>query len=162
MSNDDIQYPDHGWALTDPLNRYLVCLTVAPAFISAVIYLCFYRITIVYDRSLLRIKPRTFAITFITSDILCLVLQAAGGAITAMSGGTSEQAAASRNAGINVMIAGLVLQVVSLLVFLGCALDFMRRATRKGLVPAAAAMQSGRWKGFLTSEISDVPSARHR
>lgn len=104
---------------------YLVCLTIAPAFISAVIYLCFYRITLIYGHSLLRIKTHTLALSFIASDIVCLILQAAGGAITATSGGTSKQAEATRNMGINIMIAGLVLQVVSLLVFTAGALHYM-------------------------------------
>ncbi|OOQ82802.1 putative RTA1 domain protein [Penicillium brasilianum] len=131
--------------------QYLVCLTIAPAFISAVIYLCFYRIIIIYDPSLSRIKPRAFAVGFITSDILCLVLQAAGGAITATTGGASEEAQSMRDTGINVMIAGLALQVVSLLAFLGCALDYTRRVSRKGFFPTSAAMQSKRWKWFLIS-----------
>lgn len=50
------QYLGRTWICTDSMNRYLVCPTIAPAFISAVIYLCFYRIAIIYDHSLLRIK----------------------------------------------------------------------------------------------------------
>lgn len=52
-----------------------------------------------------------------TSDFICLVLQAAGGAITSTSGGTSDGAKSLRDVGIDVMIGGLVLQVVSLLLF---------------------------------------------
>jgi hypothetical protein len=122
-----------------------------------VIYLCFYRIIIIYNPSLSRIKPRTFAVGFITSDILCLVLQAAGGAITATTGGASEEAQSMRETGINVMIAGLALQVVSLLAFLGCALDYTCRVSRKGFFPTSAAMQSKRWKWFLSSESLQRP-----
>ena len=138
------------------MNIYLVCLTVAPAFISAVVYLCFYRITLIYGHSLLRIKPRILAFIFITSDVVCLVLQAAGGAITAMSGGTSQQAMAGRNNGINTMISGLFLQVISLFVFLGCALYYMWHVRCKGLVPGPAALQSRSWKGFLTSKFPEA------
>ncbi|KAJ5456146.1 Efflux pump himE [Penicillium daleae] len=131
--------------------QYLVCLTIAPAFMSAVVYICFYRIIIVYDSSLSRIKPRAFVVTFIASDVLCLILQAAGGAITATTGGSSDGAEAMRNTGVNVMIAGLALQVVSLVFFLACALDYTYRVSQKGFFPATAAMQSRRWKGFLIS-----------
>jgi hypothetical protein len=117
-----------------------------------VIYLCFYRIIIIYDRSVSRIKPKAFAVTFMTSDFLCLVLQAAGGAITATTGGASKEAAAMRNTGINVMIAGLALQVVSLLLFIGCALDYAWFLSRKGFVPALTTKQSRRWKGLLIGE----------
>lgn len=119
---------------------------------SAVVYICFYRIIIVYDSSLSRIKPRAFVVTFITSDVLCLILQAAGGAITATTAGSSDGAEAMRNTGVNVMIAGLALQVVSLVFFLACALDYTYRVSQKGFFPATAAMQSRRWKGFLISE----------
>lgn len=53
-----------------------------------------------------------------TADFLCLVLQAAGGAITSTSGGDSDQAETMRETGINIMIAGLALQVVSLSCFI--------------------------------------------
>lgn len=86
------------------------------------------------------------------SDFFCLVLQAAGGAITATTGGASREAAAMRNTGINVMIAGLSLQVVSLLFFIGCALDYAWFLSQKGFAPALTTEQSRRWKGLLISE----------
>lgn len=86
------------------------------------------------------------------SDFLCLVLQAAGGAITATTGGASKEAAAMRNTGINVMIAGLALQVISLVFFIGCVLDYAWHLNRKGFIPALTTQQSSRWKGFLISE----------
>jgi hypothetical protein len=52
--------------------------------------------------------------------VLSLVLQAAGGALAA----TSNAANGGGNTGLNVMIAGLVFQVVSLLLFAGLAVDF--------------------------------------
>jgi hypothetical protein len=117
-----------------------------------VIYLCFYRIIIIYDRSLSRIRPKAFAVIFMISDFFCLVFQAAGGAITATTGGATKEAAAMRNTGINVMIAGLALQVVSLVFFIGCVLDYAWYLSRKGFTPALTTMQNRRWKGLLISE----------
>jgi len=53
-----------------------------------------------------------------TCDFVCLVLQAAGGAITSTSGGPSREAAAMRQTGVNIMIGGLLFQVVSLFLFI--------------------------------------------
>lgn len=60
-----------------------------------------------------------------SSDFTSLVLQAAGGANTSVSEGyeASEK-------GVKVMIAGLILQVVSLFIFLAVFLDFTWRCRR--------------------------------
>ena len=40
---------------------YLVCLTIAPAFLSACIYLCLGRIIVVYGEHVSRFRPRSYA-----------------------------------------------------------------------------------------------------
>jgi hypothetical protein len=64
----------------------LVPLTIAPAFITASIYLCLSRIVTLYDPtiSVSRFKPLTYSYVFVTADLVSLILQAAGGAIAAM------------------------------------------------------------------------------
>lgn len=62
-----------------------------------------------------------------TSDFLSLVLQATGGGI-ADTADTEDL----KNTGIDIMIAGLVLQAVSLAVFLGVWADFALRVRRRG------------------------------
>ncbi|KAI2786374.1 Efflux pump himE [Penicillium oxalicum] len=140
----------------DPFNFnnfviYLVCLTVAPAFISAVIYICFYRVTMIYGHSLFGLKPRILAIIFICCDVICLILQAAGGAIASLSNGTSKEARAQGDMGINIMIAGLAFQVVSLLVFLSCAAYYLWAVHRKNPGLGASTVNRGLWRAFLAS-----------
>lgn len=53
-----------------------------------------------------------------TCDVVCLVLQATGGAITATYSAESREAAAMRQTGVNTMIGGLSFQVVSLSFFI--------------------------------------------
>jgi hypothetical protein len=62
---------------------YLIFLTIAPAFISAGIYICLSRIIMLYAPDLSRFKPRTYTIAFCSSDLTSLILQGAGGAIAA-------------------------------------------------------------------------------
>jgi H+/gluconate symporter-like permease len=73
------------------------------------------------------VKPRTVAITFMTSDFCSLVLQAVGGAIaeTANDNATAQK-------GLDVMIAGLLLQAISISVFLTFMTFFGWRSRASG------------------------------
>lgn len=113
-------------------NSYLCCLTIAPVFISAAIYLCITRIIVLYGSQLSRFKPPTIAITFMTSDFLSLVLQAIGGALADTA--ANHQAART---GIDIMIAGLFLQAVSLFAFLIVFCDFAWSCRKGGFVEDA-------------------------
>ncbi|KAH8804861.1 putative RTA1 domain protein [Xylogone sp. PMI_703] len=99
----------------------LVCLTIAPAFPSASIYLCLSRLIVIHGTHFARFKPKTYTYTFVTCDIISLILQAAGGGIAASANVQSD-----KDTGVNIMIAGLVFQVVSLLLFMALSLDFVR------------------------------------
>lgn len=69
---------------------YLVTLTIAPAFLSAAIYLCLARIVVVYGEEKSRfLQPRTYTIVFCTGDFLALLLQAIGGGIASGAASTS-------------------------------------------------------------------------
>ena len=100
-------------------HRYLICLTIGPAFLSAAIYLCLARIVVAYGEHISRVKPKIYTITFMSFDFLSLLLQAIGGAIASTSNTNSSQ-----QTGINIMIAGLSFQVVSLLVFISLCAEF--------------------------------------
>ena len=101
-------------------DRYLVCLTIGPAFISASIYLCLSRLVVIEGTEIARFAPKFYTLVFICCDIVSLVLQAAGGALAAQA----EPASSQQQAGVNVMIAGLATQVASLALFAALALDF--------------------------------------
>ena len=125
------------------LHRYLVCLTIAPAFISATIYLCLARLIVVYGPHLARFSPRFYTITFICCDVLSLVLQAAGGGLAA----TGDAGSSSQQAGVNVMIAGLAFQVVSMTLFMALSIDFIisvRRAAPAELNSTFTELRSSR------------------
>ncbi|KAL2844942.1 RTA1 like protein-domain-containing protein [Aspergillus pseudodeflectus] len=133
--------------------QYLICLTIAPAFITAAIYLSLSRIITIYGSGISRLQPATYAKIFVTCDILCLVLQAAGGAVTATAGRDQD---GLRQTGINIMIAGLAAQVVCLGVFMGLAGEFFWRVKReqrwRGQDHGARGTSGGldwKWKGFL-------------
>lgn len=98
---------------------YLVTLTIAPALLTAAIYLCLARIVHVYGAHLSFFKPRTYTLVFCGCDLISLVLQALGGALASMADTVSQS-----NLGKNIMLAGLGFQVFSLILFAACCLDF--------------------------------------
>ena len=129
---------------------YLVCLTIGPAFLSAAIYLCLARILVVYGVGISRFSPRTYTITFMTCDFISLLLQATGGAIADTASDHSES-----QIGINIMIAGLAWQVVSLLLFIVCCGEYAWRVWRSWVPTAAGSnplRESRMFKAFLGGE----------
>ncbi|KAJ8062703.1 hypothetical protein OCU04_009223 [Sclerotinia nivalis] len=108
---------------------YLICLTIAPAFLTAAIYLCLSRIVILYGQEISRFRPGTYTIIFCTCDIISLVLQAVGGAIASLANTLSQS-----DLGKNIMLAGLAFQVFSLILFTILCADFAWRVRRaKGI-----------------------------
>jgi len=106
---------------------YIITITIAPAFLCYTIYLCFGRIVIVYGTQLSLIPFRAYTIIFVTTDVICLLLQAAGAAWTQAKNITP----ADLNKAINVLKAGLGMQVASLGIFVVLSVDLTFRLMRK-------------------------------
>ncbi len=101
---------------------YLICVTIAPALLTAAIYLCLARIVTVYGAEISRFRPRTYTIVFCGCDLFSLVLQGLGGGIAATAISNS-----SKTLGKNIMVAGLAFQVFSLILFTICCGEFALR-----------------------------------
>jgi 4-amino-4-deoxy-L-arabinose transferase-like glycosyltransferase len=127
------------------LPSQFICITIAPAFLTASIYLCLARIIIAHGEQYSRLRPRTYSLLFVGFDLLSLVLQAAGGALAALA-----DTAPDADRGVNIMIAGLALQVFSLLVFMALWGDFAWRA-HKAVVADV---------GTLREDASDLAGVR--
>jgi hypothetical protein len=100
-----------------------------------------------YGEGASRIKPRTYTLVFISCDFLSLVLQGGGGGITA-----TAKAVNKKQTGINIMIAGLIFQVVSLTVFMLLCTDFalrLRRYPNKVNSSTISIRSTFKWKAFL-------------
>lgn len=120
-----------------------VCITTAPVFICAAVYVTLSR-TYVFpvltpfgipsltlsrritflDRSLSRVNPKFFVWFFIPCDIISLVFQAAGGALSSTGNGGS-------NLGVNMSLFGLSFQVFTLVIFIGFSADYLIRYYRR-------------------------------
>ncbi|GAB7361056.1 hypothetical protein MBLNU230_g1096t1 [Neophaeotheca triangularis] len=101
----------------------IVCITIAPVFVTAAIYITLYKSILKLSPSSARFKPSLYFQIFIPCDIISLVLQAVGGAMSSNSDGSSQ-------AGVNIGLAGLAFQVAVLVAFIALCADFAFRYHR--------------------------------
>jgi hypothetical protein len=122
--------------------------------LAAGIYLTLSRIVTTFGRENSRIPGRWYPGIFIPCDILALALQSAGGGIA-----SNANTDASANLGKNIMIAGLVAQVVAMAIFILLAIDFAIRTWSRirtlgdaALDPRYARLRSSfLFRGFLAA-----------
>ncbi|KAG8161550.1 hypothetical protein KVR01_008537 [Diaporthe batatas] len=87
----------------------VVCITTAPVFFCAAIYVLVAKTISAHGQNFLRFNPMLYWM-FIPCDIFSLGLQAAGGAVSSVSSGRN-------NLGVDLALAGLALQVITLVIF---------------------------------------------
>ncbi|KAL8916347.1 MAG: hypothetical protein Q9208_008571 [Pyrenodesmia sp. 3 TL-2023] len=115
----------------------IICITLGPTFFTAAIYITLYKMYVFLNQQLTplttetqsilylgpqyaRFRPKAYYWIFIPCDILSLVLQSVGGALSSTSEGDSSAA-------VNVSIAGLSFQVFTLLVFIALTFEYAYR-----------------------------------
>ncbi|KEY73777.1 hypothetical protein S7711_03085 [Stachybotrys chartarum IBT 7711] len=103
----------------------IVFITTAPVFYTAAIYITLAKAVNHFGPELSRFNPKFFYWVFIPFDLVCLVLQAAGGALSTTSSGSSQT-------GVDIAMAGLILQVVVLFAFCALLGDYLFRYFRRG------------------------------
>jgi len=111
-------------------NGFLIqicCLTIAPAFMAAGLYLTLSRIVNTFGPKNSRIAPLSYPRIFIPCDIVSLLLQAIGGAMASIASHQNK----SPNNGDHIMVAGLAFQVFTLLVFICFCADFALKTFRR-------------------------------
>ncbi|KAI1773680.1 RTA1-domain-containing protein [Hypoxylon cercidicola] len=117
----------------------IICIGCAPVFYSAAIYVTMARIVENLNPSLSRIKPKFYYVIFLSSDVFSLVLQGVGGGNSTSTNGQSKWA-------VDLSLAGLSLQVFSMVLFCGLIADYMIRYSKAG----GRAPASLRLKLFIT------------
>lgn len=104
-------------------NVQICCLIIAPAFFAGAVYLTLKYFVIVVGREYSRIQPKYYTWVFCLCDLFSLVLQGSGGGIAATADTQNMQ-----DVGNNLMMAGIVWQVFTLLVFGVIVADYVYRA----------------------------------
>ena len=103
----------------------ITTLIISPAFYSAAIYLTLKHVVLAFGPEHSRIQPKYYTWIFICCDIFTLALQGAGGGIAATASTPSSQ-----KVGNDLLLAGIVLQVVILLAFAIATADYLLRLRR--------------------------------
>ncbi|KAI9049869.1 hypothetical protein LZ554_006018 [Drepanopeziza brunnea f. sp. 'monogermtubi'] len=126
-----------------------IALTIGPAFFATAVYLCLGRVVLAYGEDVSRFRPRTYTIFFCLCDFGPLILESVGVAIASTSK-TEKQT----SIGKNIEMAGLVFQVVALVLFATAATDFgirARRARGEWDERYRSVVKTPIFKAFLTS-----------
>jgi hypothetical protein len=98
-----------------------VLITIGPVFFSAAIYVLLAQIIGYISVRHSRFAPKYVYWVFIPCDILSLILQAVGGAMSSTSNGRSDS-------GVNIALAGLAFQVFTLVAFAALCFDYFFRS----------------------------------
>ncbi|KAM0556084.1 hypothetical protein ACHAPJ_006072 [Fusarium lateritium] len=123
----------------------IVFITCGPVFYTAAIYVTLSKTIQHFAPEVSRFKPQLVWWIFIPADIVCLCLQAAGGALSTISEGSSQT-------GVDVALAGLSLQVVILVLFCVLLGDYLFRYFRSGSA-SALSMRMRLFFGFLSAAV---------
>jgi len=108
----------------------ITTLIIAPTFFAATAYVVLGSL-INHHPTLSRVRPRTYITIFVCADITSLVIQAVGGALASIASGQTN---GNTKPGTNIMVAGIVFQLVSMTLFVGFLADFAGRAIGKGVL----------------------------
>jgi len=132
QSECSITYNGITWQCTDCL--IVCCLIMGPAFTTAGIYLTFKHFVLAFGQRYSVLAAHLYTWLFISADIFSLILQAAGGAISASAASSND--ADTAETGTWIALAGIVFQVVSLLAFATLfALYFFRLFRHRSQLP---------------------------
>jgi hypothetical protein len=103
----------------------------------------------VYGDNVARFRPRTYTGFFVCSDVIALILQAVGGALTSIA---DDDQRSLQQTGINIMIAGLAFQVASLFLFIVLGSEFalrVHRSPKSEFSDFSGLRQSRKWTMFI-------------
>ncbi|OQN98825.1 hypothetical protein B0A48_15171 [Cryoendolithus antarcticus] len=130
------------WSFTAFIMQ-IVTITFAPVFFTAAIYIQLYKSILKLSPGSALFKPALYFQIFIPADVISLVLQSVGGAMSSQSNGSSKT-------GVNIGLAGLSFQVIFLFTFVVLSLLFAW-SYRKDVKAGRAATENldGRFKWFL-------------
>lgn len=101
----------------------IITLIFAPTLVCASIYITLKHVALALNPALSRVNPKRLPVFFVPADVSCLVIQAVGGGLAA----SGDSNMSLLNAGNNVIILGICLQVAVLLFFGVTAGDLWRR-----------------------------------
>ncbi|KFX91288.1 hypothetical protein O988_07812 [Pseudogymnoascus sp. VKM F-3808] len=98
----------------------ICCITISPVFFAAAIYVTLARVSNYLGAEASRFPVKVYVWVFVPCDIISLILQSVGGALSSSSVGSDKS-------GEYITLAGLAFQVFTLTTFVLMALDYLFR-----------------------------------
>jgi hypothetical protein len=109
-------------------------IVIAPLFIAAVNYLLIGRIILAVlpsgHETVFRLRPTSITKIFISIDIFSFLIQASGSGIAASGNWEGN----TKDIGVNVLLGGLGLQLLTIVTFLFIVASVIRRSHGEGLI----------------------------
>ncbi|WVQ75248.1 hypothetical protein IAR50_004860 [Cryptococcus sp. DSM 104548] len=109
-----------------PFLMQIITLIIAPVFFSAYCYTILGVAIEALGRQYSLLRPKWYVALFVTCDVISLILQAVGGGWAAS---TDEHPVP--HTPTNIMVGGIIFQLVTMIIFCCLAADFMWRAASK-------------------------------
>jgi hypothetical protein len=103
---------------------------MAPTFFTAGIYILLGRFISLLGRESSLLRPALYLWIFCSCDFLSLVIQAVGGGMAS----EANEAGGDTKPSTDIMVAGIVIQLASITVFVFLALEFLRRTIRQDII----------------------------
>ncbi|WRT68177.1 uncharacterized protein IL334_005152 [Kwoniella shivajii] len=125
--------PNEGGLWFTEFNSFIiqiVCLVIGPTFFSAANYILLGKLIVNAGPSYISLHNQSFSTLFIIADVVCLVIQGAGGGIA----GTANTSAGSDN-GAYIMTGGVVLQLVITVIYIGFFTEWIWRRSHDRPAP---------------------------
>jgi len=124
--------------LDTPFLMQISTTIISPTFLSAANFIILGRIVTIVGPQFSRLSPRNYARIFLTADVVALVIQAIGGGMAS----SADTPSGSENGG-NVMLAGIIIQLIAITFFAGLAADFVINLSRQKPVRRVEAVPTG-------------------
>ena len=135
IQQDSVPSPDfhphhlYAWPSSDLLGFHELT-SAAPCFFSAAIYYILGQMITQYGRRYSLISARMYLAIFVSFDMVSIAIQAVGGASASKAGG--EDPPGNTASGKHIMMAGIIIQIVSMSAFALLWLIFLWRARAVG------------------------------
>ncbi|KAH7070307.1 RTA1 like protein-domain-containing protein [Paraphoma chrysanthemicola] len=118
-------------------NIQVVLLIFAPSFLAAGIYLTLKHIVLQFGADWSRLRPGWYTWIFVCCDVSSLAMQSAGGAMAAMA----DPGEKIGDVGTNLMIAGIIWQVIVLVIFALIVAEYSYRTYQRRNILTHDALQ---------------------
>ncbi|KDR79914.1 hypothetical protein GALMADRAFT_222849 [Galerina marginata CBS 339.88] len=138
-----------------PFQIEITCTIVAPTPLLAASFVILGEIIKILGPSYSRLTPKWYTVLFCSSDVIALFVQGAGGGIAA-----TAQDDKGAEKGAHIMLFGIVFQLIIILVYAACAVEFFLRYHMDAPFSARMDIRNDKAdRGELTSNVKTMAFA---